>query len=200
MPKPCGLNYLLSSLLLWSAQSILFSHPAQRKTVSPRAAPRARRLSNAHPLTRSSFAVVCQPLRSPLALQLCSGFTPGLPVSNDVMAGGSLVSISSLRVLDSALARRPSGSTMAPNFLLSTVARQSTGSTGLPRPSGSALVWHRPSCASGFVSSHFRPLSLQLHHSLPQRSLGSPRDSLLCPYMVLFLCSFCLTSYSSHLC
>ncbi|KAL0182311.1 hypothetical protein M9458_021686, partial [Cirrhinus mrigala] len=38
---------------------------------------------------------------------------------------------------------------VAPPWLLSAVARQSTGSTVLPRPSGSALVWCRPSRASG---------------------------------------------------
>ncbi len=54
---------------------------------------------------------------------------------------------------DSASARRPSGSTMAPNSLLSAVAHQSTDSARLPRPSGAALVCRWPSFASGLHSS-----------------------------------------------
>ncbi len=69
------------------------------------------------------------------------------------MTGVSLDSASSLLGPDSASARRPIGSTMAPCSLLSAVAHLSTGSAGLPRPSGSALVCHRPSCASGLHSS-----------------------------------------------
>ncbi len=44
---------------------------------------------------------------------------------------------------------------MAPSTLLSAVARQSTGSAGLPSPSGSALVCRRPSAASGLHSSSY---------------------------------------------
>ncbi len=45
------------------------------------------------------------------------------------VSGGSLVSASSLWVPDSASTRRPSGSSMAPSSLISTVAHQSTGSS-----------------------------------------------------------------------
>ncbi len=85
----------------------------------------------------------------------------------------------------------PIGSTMAPSSLLSTVAHLSTGYAGLPHPSGSALVCHRPSCASGLHSSgcasslrlrqappslllHLGPLSLRLHRGLldPRLRIG----------------------------
>ncbi len=42
--------------------------------------------------------------------------------------------------------------TLAPSWLCQ-VTSWSTGSAGLPHPSGSALVWRRPSCASGLHSS-----------------------------------------------
>ncbi len=42
---------------------------------------------------------------------------------------------------------------MAPSSLLSAVAHLPTSSAGLPHPSGSALVWRRPSSASGLHSS-----------------------------------------------
>ncbi len=45
------------------------------------------------------------------------------------VSGGSLVSASSLWVPDCASTRRPSGSSMAPSSLISTVAHQSTGSS-----------------------------------------------------------------------
>ncbi len=67
----------------------------------------------------------------------------------------SLDSASSLRGPDSASAHWPLGFTMAPSSLLSAVARQSTSSARLPHPSGSALVWRRPSCTSGLHSSGF---------------------------------------------
>ncbi len=44
---------------------------------------------------------------------------------------------------------------MAPSSFLFTVARQSTSSAGLPHPSGSALVWRRPSCTTGLHPSVF---------------------------------------------
>ncbi|KAL0176623.1 hypothetical protein M9458_028953, partial [Cirrhinus mrigala] len=65
------------------------------------------------------------------------GFVADLPVSNSVMAGGSLISTSSLRVLDSASALRLSVSAPAPDSLVSTIAP--------PAPPGSlvppALPW-----------------------------------------------------------
>ncbi len=67
---------------------------------------------------------------------------------------------------------------MVPSSLLSTVARQSSSSAGLPRPSGTALVWRRPSCTSGLHSSGF---ASSLHPSGSVRllhPLGS--SSLLC--------------------
>ncbi|KAL0176625.1 hypothetical protein M9458_028955, partial [Cirrhinus mrigala] len=88
-------------------------------------------------------------LPSPL---LSSGSPVCLPVSIDVMAGGFPVSASSLRVQDSASACQPSGSIMAPSSLLSTITRQSTGSTRLPLPSGSTLGCRRQSCTSGLHS------------------------------------------------
>ncbi|KAI2657357.1 DNA-directed RNA polymerase II subunit RPB1 [Labeo rohita] len=48
---------------------------------------------------------------------------------------------------------RPSGSTPTLSFLVSNVARRPTSSTGLPRPSGSALIGRRPAIASGLHSS-----------------------------------------------
>ncbi|KAL0146565.1 hypothetical protein M9458_058196 [Cirrhinus mrigala] len=56
-------------------------------------------------------AVTCQSLCSPSAHHLCGGFAAGLPVSIGVIAGGSLIFASSLRVLDSASALRPCSST-----------------------------------------------------------------------------------------
>ncbi|KAL0177499.1 hypothetical protein M9458_026393, partial [Cirrhinus mrigala] len=88
---------------------------------------------------------------SPSTLHLCSRLTTGLPVSIGVAAGGSLVSASSLRVQDSASAHRP----MAPSSLLSDMARQSTGSTRLPRPSSYTLGCRQASCAWGLHSSGF---------------------------------------------
>ncbi|KAI2646405.1 Large structural protein [Labeo rohita] len=98
-------------------------------------------------------AVTCQSLCSPLAHHLCGGFALGLPVSIGVIAGGSLIFASSLRVLDSASALRPCSSTPALSSLVSTIALQSTSSTGLHRPSGSAPVSRRPTFASGLYSS-----------------------------------------------
>ncbi|XP_016135604.1 leucine-rich repeat extensin-like protein 5 [Sinocyclocheilus grahami] len=66
-----------------------------------------------------------------------------------------LSSAPSLRVLDSTSILRPIGYALAPSSLVSTVARNPTSSTGLPRPSGSALVSCRPSAASGLHSSGF---------------------------------------------
>ncbi|KAI2661347.1 Serine--tRNA ligase [Labeo rohita] len=80
---------------------------------------------------------------------------------------------------------------MAPSSLLFTLARQSTSSTGLPRPSGSALVSHQPSAASGLHASgsasslqpsgsvrlppslqlHLGPLLLHLHCAFPDPHL-----------------------------
>ncbi|KAL0191148.1 hypothetical protein M9458_013846, partial [Cirrhinus mrigala] len=45
------------------------------------------------------------------------------------------------------------GSPPAPGSLVSTIARWPTSSTGLPSPSGSALVGRRPAIASGLHSS-----------------------------------------------
>ncbi len=72
--------------------------------------------------------------------------------------------------------RLPAGSTVAPSSLLSAVAHLSTGSAGFPRPSGSALVWRRPSCASGLHSSgcasSLRPSgSVRLLHPLGSSSV-----------------------------
>ncbi|KAL0164161.1 hypothetical protein M9458_039914, partial [Cirrhinus mrigala] len=51
---------------------------------------------------------------------------------------------------DSASACQPSSSTMAPSSLISAVARQSAGSTGLPHPTASGC--RQPSCATGLHS------------------------------------------------
>ncbi|KAL1253315.1 hypothetical protein QQF64_018008, partial [Cirrhinus molitorella] len=87
------------------------------------------------------------------AHHLWRGLAAGLPISSSVgvESGGSL--ISSLRSLDSASALQPCGCTMAPSSLISTVARRSTSSTGLPRPYGSAPVCRHPAIASGLHSS-----------------------------------------------
>ncbi len=101
----------------------------------------------------------------PVSLQLHRGWK--FPVSQDP---------------DSASARRPSGSTLAPSSLVSTVAHQSTSSTRLPRPSGSTLVGHQPALSSGLHSSDFTsslvPLA-PLGSSLPLTPLrpsGSPPE------------------------
>ncbi len=65
------------------------------------------------------------------------------------------VSTSILRALDYTLVLRPIGSALAPSSHVSTVAHYPTSSTGLPRPSSSALVSCRPSAASGLHSSGF---------------------------------------------
>ncbi len=132
-----------------------------------------------------------QSLCSPSAHHLCGGIAAGLPVSIGVMAGGSLVSASSLWVPESTLALRPSSSTLEPSSLLSAVARQSTSSAGLPRPSGSDLVCCRPSTALGLHSScytsslcqappslrlHLGPLSLQLHRRAITKWSDSAED------------------------
>ncbi|KAL0203608.1 hypothetical protein M9458_001626, partial [Cirrhinus mrigala] len=82
---------------------------------------------------------------SPTARTLYSGLAAGLSGDRGGMAGGSLVSTSSLRVLHSASALRPNSSAPAPGSLVSTV--------GPPAPSDSALVGRRPAIASGLYSS-----------------------------------------------
>ncbi|KAL0158952.1 hypothetical protein M9458_047028, partial [Cirrhinus mrigala] len=97
-----------------------------------------------------------------------------------------------VRVQDSASAHRPSGSTMAPSSLCSAVARQSTGSTGLPRLSGlgssatcsaavcqtpgviTALAWVPPGAACS--KSLLSPAWL-----LPPSSLITSLDSICRP-------------------
>ncbi len=130
------------------------------------------------PSPASSLAVVWQPLCSPSAHHLCCGIT-SLPVSIGAVAGGSPVSASSLRVQNSALARLPSGSTMAPSSLLSAMAHQSTGSSGLPRPTGFALVCRLPSTALGLHSSSYTS-SLRPADSV--RLLLPFGSSVLCRY------------------
>ncbi len=94
------------------------------------------------PAPASSTAVVWQPLCSPSAHHQYGVSAAGLPPSIVAVAGESLTSASSLRGPDSASVRRPSSSTSAPSSL---------ASTGLPRPSGSALVGCRPAIATGSV-------------------------------------------------
>ncbi len=84
------------------------------------------------PASASSTSVVWQPLCSPSAHNLYGASSVGLPVSIVGVTGESLASVSSL---------------------LSAVAHQSTGSAGLPRPSGSTLVCRWPSVISGLHSS-----------------------------------------------
>ncbi|KAI2651120.1 Chromatin-remodeling ATPase INO80 [Labeo rohita] len=72
------------------------------------------------------------------------------------------------------LSLRPIGSTPALSSLVSTVACQSTSSTGLHRPSGSALVGHCPAIASGCASS-LRPIkSVGLLPPAPPQSSVAP--------------------------
>ncbi len=93
---------------------------------------------------------------------------------------------------------------MAHSSVLSTMAHQSTSSTGLPRPSGSTLIGRRPALSSGLNFSgftlslrspgsvgllrpslrlHLGPLSLQLHCGLlePRLRLGWLSHLLLGP-------------------
>ncbi|KAI2660973.1 hypothetical protein H4Q32_027566 [Labeo rohita] len=121
--------------------------------------------------------------------QLCGGLAAGVPVSIGIMAGGSLISTSSL--LDSASALRPSGSTPALSSLVSTVARWPISSTGLPRPSGSALVGRHPAIASELHSSSSASvlchsgsaadlrISALVSRALALRILGVPQDHQL---------------------
>ncbi len=103
-------------------------------------------LENARPPTRSCLLHRCRLAAPLLALS---------PLSVRCEPHGSAIlqrrrgwSIPHLRLQgpDSASARRPSGST---------VTRLSISSTGLPRPSGSALVGRRPAIASGLRSSGY---------------------------------------------
>ncbi len=109
------------------------------------------------PFLNAIFAGFCQSLCSPSAHHLWRGLAAGLPISSSigVESGGSLDF--SLRGPDSATVLRPSGSTMASSSLVSTGARQSTNSTGLPHPSGSTLVSRPPTSTSGLHSSSFAP-------------------------------------------
>ncbi len=102
------------------------------------------------------------------------------------MAGGSLISASSLWVPDSVSALRPCRSTLAPSSLLSALARQSTSSAGLPRPSGYALVCHRPSAASGLHSSGCAS-SLRLCQAPPSLRLHLGPQSLHCSALALWI-------------
>ncbi len=116
----------------------------------------------------------------------------GLP---RVVAGGSLVSTSSLWVPDSASARLPNCSTMTPSSLLSAVAHQSTSSAGLPHPSGSALVCCQSSSTLGLHSSGYTsslwlcqaPPSLRLHLCRSASVPSAPPEPPHCPGL-LALC------------
>ncbi|XP_058650340.1 proline-rich protein 36-like [Onychostoma macrolepis] len=115
---------------------------------SPESQPPSPASSQASQFLTSSSTDTCQSLSSPSVSAchaLCSAAS-GLPVSSSAQTCGSPVSTPSLRALDY---------TSAPSSLVSTVAHHPTGSTGLPRPSGSALVSRRPSAASGLHSSGF---------------------------------------------
>ncbi len=112
-----------------------------------------------------------------------------------VVAGGSLVSVSSLWVPDSASARLPNCSTMTPSSLLSAVAHESTSSAGLPHPSGSALVCCRSSSTLGLHSSGYTlslwlcqaPPSLRLHLCRSASVPSAPPEPPHCPGL-LALC------------
>ncbi|KAI2658312.1 DNA-directed RNA polymerase II subunit RPB1 [Labeo rohita] len=140
-PTSCPERALVSTYSLEGAPVPEFS--PERASVpksSPEKAPVSKSNPNPFSHPQSSICAVASPrfCQFPLALWL----------EDPVFASG-------LRVQDSGSACRSSGSTMAPSSLLSAGARQSTGSTGLPRPSSSALVWRRPSYASGLHSSGF---------------------------------------------
>ncbi len=100
-----------------------------------------------------------QPLCSPSSPHMWRGLAAGLPILSSVgiESGGSL---------DSASVLRPSGSTMASSSLVSTGARQSSSSIGLPCPSSS--VSRPPTSTSGLHSSGY---ALSLRHS---GSIGLP--------------------------
>ncbi|KAI2649904.1 FRAS1-related extracellular matrix protein 2 [Labeo rohita] len=122
-----------------------------------------------HPLTPPQPRHVCL-LKGPSA-HLQPTICAGLPVSIGIMAGGSPVSTSSLRVQNSAL---------APGSLVSTVARQPTSSTGLPCPSGSALVSRRPAIASGHFRQRLVAPSHRLHWAPPSLTLSLPSVRWAC--------------------
>ncbi|XDV34519.1 hypothetical protein PO909_004673, partial [Leuciscus waleckii] len=117
------------------------------------------------------------------------GLATGLPVSSSIVVGGSPISASGLRDQDSTSARLPISFTLAPTFLISIVAHQSTSSARLPCPSGFTLIIRRPALASGLHSSgfasslwlHWAPHSLQLHRG-PQsfRLHWGPLNPRLC--------------------
>ncbi|KAL0203603.1 hypothetical protein M9458_001621, partial [Cirrhinus mrigala] len=90
-----------------------------------------------HTPASSSAAVICQPLHSPSVLHLCRGFVAGLPASIAIQLGGPV-------------------DPMAPPWPIApSMVQQSTGSTGLPCPSSSTLVWCRTSYSLGLHSSAF---------------------------------------------
>ncbi len=95
------------------------------------------------PLLPPSSDVVWQPLCSPSAHHQYGASSAGHPPLSPWLEFPLSPPRSPglrLEALDSASAHRPSSSTMAHSSLHSAVAWQSTGSAGLPRPSGSALV------------------------------------------------------------
>ncbi len=156
--------------------SFVSAGPSQLRSSRAPSSARSSKMPALPPTPASSTAVVWQPLCSPSAHHLCGASSARLPSSSVAVVGVSLDSASSLRGPDSASARWPAGSTMAPSSLLSAVAHLSTGSAGLPRPSGSALVWRRPSCTSGLHSSgcasSLRPSgSVRLLHPLGSSSV-----------------------------
>ncbi len=120
------------------------------------------------PAPASSTAVVWQPLCSPSAHHLFGASTTGLPVSIVGVAGEPLASNSSLWVLDSASAHRPSGSTMVPSSL-----RLRLGLSSSIRRLGTPLL----RCASSLCPSG--SVRLLLPSAPPQSSvaLAPPRPS-----------------------
>ncbi|KAL0198166.1 hypothetical protein M9458_006706, partial [Cirrhinus mrigala] len=98
-------------------------------------------------------------------------------------------------VQDSASARRPARSTMAPSSLLSSVARQSTGSARLPRPSGFALVCIRPSFDSTPLAAP-RP-SVSLASSGSSIPSAPPSSSVLTSTSALWILLVTLTHWLS---
>ncbi|KAI2666777.1 putative tRNA sulfurtransferase [Labeo rohita] len=123
-------------------------------------------------------APLLRPLCSPSAYHRYRGLVVGLPVFISIMAGGSLVSAYFLQVPDSALELRPSVSTSAPSSLISTVTRRPTRSTGLPNPSGSALVSRRPALLGSSLPPAPPPWTLSTVFLPGVRSLPEPPPAL----------------------
>lgn len=149
----------LSSLLLRSLLSLLFPCPAREGCgfhVLPREGSGSQSNPVRSPVSMSSPEKAPIPEFSPESLEAhkCP-LLPPPPLSSGRPSARPQYPLTSLP------ASKPLPvDLLAPPWVLAPSFPQSTSSTGLPRPSSSALVWCRPSCASSLHSSgSFIPLA-----------------------------------------